>query len=96
MFNQRLFSKAFRKVRYFFKFVCIVSHAKELQLNMVELLYLKGLYHFLLPKWEILKTTSFNGVEYSETELLSFNNINKLLISKISKPPKLTYSEKES
>ena len=97
VFNQRLFSKGFCKVEDLFKFVCIEPRITELQLNMINLLYLKGLYHSLLPEWKkimtnnasaaLLKTTPFNAVEYPEAELLSSKKIYKLLILKISKPP---------
>ena len=96
VFNQRLFSKGFCKVGDLFKFVHIEPRITELQLNMVDFLYLKGLYHSLLPEWKkimtnnasevLLKTELFN-VKYSETELLSSKKTYKLLISKISKPP---------
>ena len=97
VFNQRLFSKGFCKVGDLFTLVCIEPRITELQLNMIDLLYLKGLYHSLLPEWKkimtnnasavLLKTTPFNAVEYPEAELLSSKKIYKLLISKISKPP---------
>ena len=81
VFNQRLFSKGFCKVGDLFKFVCIEPRITELQLNMIDLLYLKGLYYSLLPEWKnimtnnasavLLKTTPFNALEYPEAELLS-------------------------
>ena len=97
VFNQRLFSKGFYKVGDLFKFVYIEPSITNLQINMIDILYLKGLYHSLLPEWrkimssdasEVpLKTAPFSMIKHSEAEVLSSKKIYKLFISKISKPP---------
>ena len=96
-FNQRSFSKGLCKVGDLFELVCIKLHITELQLNVLDLLYLMGLYHSLPPEWKKLmarnkremplKTILYNGAEHSEVESLPSKKIYHLYISKISKPP---------
>ena len=96
-FNQRSFSKGLCKVGDLFELVCIKLHITELQLNVLDLLYLMGLYHSLPLEWKKLmarnkremplKTILYNGAEHSEVESLPSKKIYHLYISKISKPP---------
>ena len=85
VFNERLSSTGFHKVGDLLKLVCIDPRITELQLNMVDLLHLKGLYHSLSPERKktitsnanevLLKTVPFNGVEYLNAEVLSSKKI---------------------
>ena len=75
-------------------FICIKPHITESLLNVLDLFYLKCLYHSLPPEWKkemssnvtqaANKTTPFNIFAQEE---LSSKKIYNLLISKISKPP---------
>ena len=102
MFNERLSSTGFHKVGDLLKFVCIDPRITELQLNMVDLLHLKGLCHSLSPEWKkiitsnanevLLKTVPFNGVECLNAEVLSSK---KDLKSPYFRNITTTYSEKQ-
>ena len=76
------------------EFICIKPHITESLLNVLDLFYLKCLYHSLPREWKkemssnvtqaANKTTPFNIFAQEE---LSSKKIYNLLISKISKPP---------
>lgn len=90
VFNKRIFSRGLCKVSDLFELVCITP-------RVLDLLYLKRLYHSFSPERksdenhkasEVLpKTKPYNGGRYSAAEILSTKKIYKLFISKISKPP---------
>ena len=103
MFNKRVFSKGFCKVGDLFKFVCNDPRMTELQLNIVYLITsFEGLVPFPVFQMEknmtsnisevLLKTIPFNGVVYSDAEVLYSK---KDLRSPYFRNIKTTYSENE-
>ena len=94
VFSRKLFSAGLCKVGDLCEFICIKPHITESLLNVLDLFYLKCLYHSLPPEWKkemssnvtqaANKTTPFNIFAQEE---LSSKKIYNLLISKISKPP---------
>ena len=95
VFSRKLFSAGLCKVGDLCEFICIKPHITESLLNVLDLFYLKCLYHSLPPEWKkemssnvtqaANKTTPFNI--FAQEELSSKKKIYNLLISKISKPP---------
>ena len=70
VFSRKLFSAALCKVGDLCEFICIKPHITESLLNVLDLFYLKCLYHSLPPEWKkemssnvtqaANKTTPFN------------------------------------
>ena len=94
VFNRKLFSLGLCKVGDLCEFICTKPHITESLLNVLDLFYLKSLYHSLPPDWKkevnsnvtqaTNKTITFNMTAQAD---LSSKKIYNLLISKISRPP---------
>ena len=73
VFNERLFSKGFYKVGDLFKFVCTDPRITELQLNMIDLFHLKGLYLSLSPEWKQIMSSNASEVPLKKYLLIGWN-----------------------
>ena len=103
MFNERLFSKGFYKVGDLFKFVCFDPRITELQLKygIFNLFTSRACTTPCRPNGKkmtsnksevLLKTVPFNGVVYSNAEVLCSKKDSR---SPYIRNIKTTYSEKE-